>query len=79
MVTMVEYDPKMVDVPILRGENGGRTLPHSNIVKNVARIGSWNGGSQDFGLPQMSKEDGLKRAIIVSAGSGGAILGVIRI
>ncbi|HEY1414000.1 MAG TPA: DUF1223 domain-containing protein, partial [Rhodopila sp.] len=31
--------------PIGRGENGGRTLLESNIVRSLTPIGSWNGSA----------------------------------
>lgn len=78
LVTIVQYDTKHYEVRISHGENGGRTLPHSHVVKDVRQIGNWTGGSQQFELPR-SKDDGLKVAVLVQAGLGGRVLGAARI
>ncbi|PNA32799.1 DUF1223 domain-containing protein, partial [Pseudomonas sp. MPR-AND1A] len=40
-VLLVRFDPRVVNVPIRRGENGGRTLPHRNVVKELVILGTW--------------------------------------
>ena len=77
VVTVVYYTSRPINVPILHGENSGRTLPHNNVVRDVTQIGKWTGGSQDFVIPEASGEDGLKRAVLVSAGPGTPILGAL--
>lgn len=71
-VWFVTYDPRVVDVPIGRGENAGRTLPHKNVVRRLERIGSWRGSDASFPLP--APESGLRRAVLVQAPQGGPIL-----
>ena len=78
VVVVVLYDPNHYEVPISRGENGGRTLPHSHVVKDVKQIGKWTGGSQDFELPHLNN-DGPNLAVLVHAGLGRPILGAARI
>ncbi len=78
LVTAVRYDPKYYEVRISHGENGGRNLPHSHVVKDVRQIGNWIGGSQHVELPR-TKDDGMKVAVLVQAGSGGRVLGAARI
>jgi hypothetical protein len=73
LVVLVRYDPNIENVPIKRGENGGRTLPHKNVVREVAVLGDWNGGSRAYALPT-SSHPGLKTAVLVQAGLGGPIL-----
>jgi hypothetical protein len=75
-IILVRYDPNLVEVPILRGENGGRTLPHSNTVREFQRIGTWTGAAQIFALPKAT-QPGLKTAILVQSGRGGPILAAI--
>ena len=72
-VLLVRYDPRIVQVPIRRGENGGRTLPHRNVVKQLVRLGHWSGGAARFALPA-SSDPALKTAILVQAGKAGPIL-----
>jgi len=76
-VWLVRYDPHIIDVPIRRGENSGRTLPHRNIVRVLTRLGEWSGPAKSWALPPPGV-DGLKTAILVQAGPGGAILAAAR-
>jgi hypothetical protein len=71
-VWLVRYDPNVVQVSIRRGENGGKTLPIKNVVRELTRLGAWNGGAQRYAVP--AGPAGLKTAILLQAGSGGPIL-----
>lgn len=75
-VLLVRYDPRIVQVPIRRGENGGKTLPHRNVVKSLTRLGGWSGHAQTYRLP--AAVDGLRDAIFIQAGPGGPILAAAR-
>ncbi|MFM2410568.1 MAG: hypothetical protein RL481_1396 [Pseudomonadota bacterium] len=70
---LVRFDPKVRDVAIKSGENGGRKLPHRNIVRQLVRLGDWKGKSVSFTLPAAS-EAGLRTAILLQSGTGGPIL-----
>ena len=73
-VLLVRYDPRLIEVPIARGENGGRTLPHLNVVRELDVLGSWSGGATArFALPS-ARQPGLKSVVLVQAGTGGPIL-----
>jgi hypothetical protein len=78
IVVAVRYDAKHYEVAILHGENGGRSLPYSHVVKNITQLGNWIGGSQDFALPHWDNHR-LKVAVLVHAGLGGRLLGAVRI
>lgn len=71
-VWVVRYDPRTVNVPIRAGENGGRTLPHKNIVHQLVSVGRWSGKAATFALP--AARPGLATAILVQDGPGGAII-----
>jgi hypothetical protein len=73
----IEYDPRVHQVPIRAGENGGRTLPHKNIVRAVRLLGKWNGKAASFGVSPTRAP--LRSAILVQDGPGGAILAAGRI
>jgi hypothetical protein len=71
-VWLVQYDPGIVEVPVRRGENTGRTLPHGHVVHELARLGGWNGRAATYAFPP--RRDGLKTAILVQERNGGPIL-----
>jgi hypothetical protein len=72
-VWLVRYDPRVLQVPIKGGENGGRTLPHKDIVRELTRIGGWNGAAESLPLPAAG-QPGLVTAILVQAPHGGPIV-----
>ncbi len=64
-------------VQVGRGENGGRKLHYTNVVKNERNLGSWDGSSMRV---KLSDEDldvpgADKYAIIVQRPGAGAIVG----
>jgi hypothetical protein len=71
-VWLATYDPRSVNVPIGAGENGGRTLIHRNIVKNLVKLGNWTGTTAKFAVPKAA--DGTVQAILVQRGIGGPII-----
>ena len=71
-VWLVRYDPNTVQVPVKRGENTGKTLPHKNVVRELTRLGGWTGGARSFAVP--AGPAGLKTAILVQSGPGVPIL-----
>jgi hypothetical protein len=77
-VLLIRYDPNVVQVPIQRGENGGKTLPHKNVVKALIRLGAWSGAAQTYHLPA-ADTGGLKSAVFVQDGPGGPILAAARL
>ena len=71
-VWLVRYDAHTIEVPVLRGENAGRTLPHRNIVRELVRLGGWTGQAERFDLPAAGP--GLSTAILVQTSGAGPIL-----
>ena len=71
-VWLVRYDPRTLNVAIRAGENGGRTLPHRNVVRSLSALGSWRGRAVSFALPGGSP---YPSTILIQAGSGGPIVG----
>lgn len=78
VVYLVRYDPRTIMVPIRRGENGGKTLPHRNVVREYVRLGVLSKINQDFVLPA-ARLAGLNQAILIQDGPGGSILAASRI
>ena len=64
---------------IAAGENNGATLTNTNIVRSLARIGTWRGAVMEWTLPVEavggSGRDGC--AILVQAGGNGRIIGAV--
>jgi hypothetical protein len=72
-VWLVRYDPNTVQVPVRRGENTGKTLPHTNIVRELTKLGVFDGRAETLRLPAATNPS-LRTAILVQAGPGGPIL-----
>jgi len=75
---LVRYDPRTVQVAIRAGENGGRTLPHRDIVRELVKVGHWTGTAQTIALPASAPAP-LKSVVLLQGGSGGPILDALRI
>jgi hypothetical protein len=73
-VWLVRYDPRSLNVAIRAGENGGRTLPHRNVVRELVNLGTWDGRAKTFNLPAPTFA-GLSTAALVQIKAGGEILG----
>jgi hypothetical protein len=71
-VWLVRYDPRTLEVQVRRGENAGKLLPHKNIVRELVRLGGWNGQAERFNLP--TDDSGLGAAILVQTTDAGPIL-----
>ena len=69
----MRYDPDIVQVAIARGENSGRTLRHKNVVRELVKLGRWDGLPQTYKLPAATR-GGLREAILLQQGTGGVIL-----
>jgi hypothetical protein len=77
-VWLVRYDPRVQWVAIRRGENGGKTLPHRDIVRQLVRLGGWFGAARSFPLPS-GGDNALKTAVLVQAAGGGPILAAAKL
>jgi len=71
-VWLVRYDANIVNVPVARGENTGRTLPHSHVVHSLSHLGDWTGQALALAVPVAPA--GLRTAILVQTRNGGPIL-----
>ncbi|MGN6423023.1 MAG: DUF1223 domain-containing protein [Asticcacaulis sp.] len=73
VVWLIRYDPRLQNVAVGRGENGGRTLPQRNVVRQLLKLGDWNGKATSFSL-QKASDARFKTAILVQQDIGGPIL-----
>jgi hypothetical protein len=77
-VWLVRYDPRVRQVAIQRGENNGKTLPHRDVVRELIRLGGWNGASVRFAAPSPT-DPALRTAVLVQGKNGGPILAAARL
>ena len=71
---------KAVPISIGRGENRGREVTYYNVVRNILKVGDWNGSSGSWSVPlENISRDGVDAAVVyVQDGSRdkpGAMLG----
>jgi hypothetical protein len=71
---------KAIPISISRGENRGRELTYYNVVRNLVKLGDWNGSPRSFTVPMDSVlHEGIDGAVVyVQDGSRdrpGAMLG----
>lgn len=76
-VWLVRYDPASREVSVGAGENGGRKLPHRNVVRQLVELGAWSGRAVSFQLPP-ALEQGLSTAVLVQRAEGGPIIAARR-
>lgn len=72
---LVGYDPRQV-TPVRGGENSGRTLTESQVVRSLRAVGEWDGGAQRYTLPMPAAG---ARAALLLQGADGAILAATRL
>ncbi len=77
-VWLVRYDPRTQNVPIGAGENGGITIAHKNIVREVTRLGDWSGAAQGYALPG-GGNPAWGAAVLLQQKNGGAILAALKL
>jgi hypothetical protein len=69
-----------LSVPVPRGENGGRTLAHAPLARDLRNLGHVGaaGGTFDatLSVPSGSRRENLDVVAFVQAGPGGRVLGV---
>ena len=74
-IWLVRYDPRTIPVAVRAGENGGRTIDHRNVVRQLVKLGRWTGAAATLPLPAAAA--GLRTAVLVQK-TGGPILAAVR-
>jgi hypothetical protein len=69
---LIGFDRRHVTV-VSRGENGGRTLTHVDVVRNIEEIAQFDGGRTTFEVPIRSPSD---RVAAILQARDGRVLGV---
>ena len=77
-VWLVRYDPRVRNVAIRAGENGGRTLPHKNIVTELRNLGRWTGREARFSVPPAA-DTAIRAAVFVQQDKGGPIVAALKL
>jgi hypothetical protein len=77
-IWLVRYDPRVQQVAVQRGENNGKTLPHRDVVRELTRLGGWNGAPVAF-TTMPPADPALRTAVLVQARNGGPILAAARL
>jgi hypothetical protein len=75
---LVMYNPA-ITVAIERGENGGRTLTYSNVVKRLRPIAMWKGNllSVDIPMSELSHAKAPRGAVILQTEKSDGLPGVV--
>jgi len=56
---------KAVPISIGRGENSGREITYHNVVRNLLKVGDWNGNSGNWTVPlENISRDGVDAAVV---------------
>ena len=78
IIWLAVYDD-VHETEILRGENRGKTLRYSHVVRELEQIGTWDGTAMEIALdlPAAAQRGRDGCAIIVQAGPGGPVLGAV--
>ena len=79
-VWLVGYDRKL-EIEVARGENAGKTLAYHNVVRDITRIGTWEGEAIEIALAisDLRQEGRDSCAVLLQEEGQGAILGAARI
>ena len=77
-IWLVMYDPS-ITVPIGRGENSGRTVTYSNVVRKLRPIAMWKGEPMSIDLPrsEMAQAKVDRCAVLLQAEKTGGLPGPI--
>lgn len=71
-VWVVRFDPRLESVQVTEGDNRGQTVSHRNVVRQLAKVGTWDGRRKVYRLPA-APADGLATLILVQDEDGGRI------
>jgi hypothetical protein len=74
-VWLLSYDTRH-ETKVAAGENGGRTLAYSNVVRSIRSVGSWDGSAASLTVDVTEEmDDGYQNcAVLVQAGETGPII-----
>ena len=76
-VWLIRYDPRLESVQVREGDNRGQTISHRNVVRQLAKLGTWDGQRKIYSVPPAPAE-GLATLILVQGENGGRIVSAYR-
>jgi hypothetical protein len=76
-VWLVRYDPHLQTVTVKEGDNKGQVVAHRNVVRQLVRLGEWNGRRAIY-HPPPAPEEGLTTLILVQGPDGGRIVSALK-
>ena len=77
-VWLVRYDPAERQVTVKKGENRGQTIRERNVVRQLVKLGTWNGRQKTYAAPDAPTGAGLKTVVLLQAAKGGRVLAVLQ-
>lgn len=79
-VLLVTFDLSDQVVKVLRGPNKGKKINHRNVVRDVQKLGDWEGGNWTYTLPApRSALHKLGAVVLVQEPGGGPIIAAAKI
>jgi hypothetical protein len=72
-VFLIRFDPRSQATEVRDGDNRGQTIVQRNVVRQVVRLGAWNGRPVLLRAPA-GGDDGLRTLILVQAVRDGRVL-----
>lgn len=76
-VWLIRFDPREQDVLVKKGDNKGQTVPHTNVVREIVKLGPWRGKPTAYRLPP-AQEEGLATVVLVQGAKGGRVVGLVK-
>lgn len=73
-IWLVLYDREH-ETPVSRGENAGRTIRNSNVVRAIVPLGRWSGAATELPIDMAQAAGRDSCAVIVQQGEVGPVLG----
>ena len=77
-VWLVRYVPGNQEVKVGKGPNKGKKVRHTNVVRELTRLGEWRGGVLDLVVPEPGAGAG-SRAVFVQGSGMGGVVGVVKL
>ena len=74
VVWLVRYDREDREVTVKTGENKGRVIHHTHLVRELKKLGEWRGAARSYRLPK-ADADNLQTVVIVQGAQAGRIIG----